>query len=137
MVLAEVWYELFAWEAEWLDSHPDHEAAQLGRQLRLDMADGSSVFVAWTWGQAGNDFRVGFATYSFCTGPLEEVRNVSAGALWAPLVGQPIELIYRGEGKQVLEVRAGAAIVYCCSFGRGIWGMDELRVGGQLPKQSP
>jgi hypothetical protein len=59
---------------------------------------------------------------------------MSARSLWTPLIGQPIELIYRGKGKQVLEIRAGAAVVYCCSFGRGMWEMDVLRVGAHLPE---
>lgn len=137
MVLARVWYELFAWEAEWLDQHPDFKDAKLGRQLRLVMVDGSNVFVAWTWGPCGDDFGVGIAPHSFCTGSPEVDREMSASPLWAPLVGNAVELVYRDAEHQVVEVRAGSAVVYCCSFGQGMWGMDELRISGHIPKQSP
>ena len=136
MVLARVWYELFAHEAEWQDAHPDADA-ELDRQLRLEMTDGSRVFVAWTWGPSGDDhyYHVGFARESFCTGTPEVDRDVSAWPLWTPLVGQPVDLSFVGKSHQVLAVRAGSAVAYCCSFGRGMWGMDELRVGRRIPDE--
>ncbi|MDY3558518.1 hypothetical protein R5W23_005638 [Gemmata sp. JC673] len=133
MVLARVYYELFSHEAEWLDAHSGADA-ELGRQLRLEMTDGSRVFIAWAWGADGDGYHVEFAPHSFCAGAPEVDRDVSAWPLWSPLVGQPVTLSYVGEGQQVLAIRAAGAAAYCCSFGRGVWGMDELRVGDRPPQ---
>jgi hypothetical protein len=135
VVLARVWYELFAHEAEQLDVHPDADPAGLGRQLRLEMAHSSRVFVAWTWGPGGDDYHVGIGPESFCTDAPEADREVSAWPLWSPLVGKRVELSYVGDERPVLEVRAGGAAVSCCSFSRGMWGIYELRVGSRLPGQ--
>jgi hypothetical protein len=84
-------------------------------------------------GPRGDDYHVALSGQSFCTDPAAEVRDVSARPLWVPLIGQPIEYVYRGKGKQVLEVRGGTAAVYCCSYGQRAWGMDVLHVGAQVP----
>lgn len=133
MVLARVWYELFDYEAQELDSHPDASSAELGMQLRLEMTDGSRVFVAWTWGPRGDDFHVGFAPNSFCTGAPEVDRDVSAWPLWSRLIGRPITLSFTRKRQQVLEIRADGVVVYCCSYRCGLWGMDELYVSDRLP----
>ncbi|CAN5199277.1 hypothetical protein BH11PLA2_BH11PLA2_53230 [soil metagenome] len=132
MVLSRVWYELFANEAEWIVAHPDADV-ELGRQLRLEMADGSQVFVSWTWGPGGDDYHVGFAPVSYCNDSPEVDRDVSAWPLWSSLIGRSVVLSYIGEGQQILAIQAGIAMAYCCSFSRGMWGMDELRVGGRVP----
>src|SRR4051794_37699315 len=116
MILAKVWYELFEHEAEWLELHPDPEEISLGRQLRLDLLDSSTLFITWTWGPDGGDYHMGSGPESFCNSP-EMLRVVSAASLWAPLVGQPISLAYQGADQQVLEVRGGASVVFCCSYG--------------------
>ena len=111
----------------------DAEAAELGRQLRLEMADGSRLFVAWTWGPKGDDYHVESAMASFCTDAPEVDCDASAWPLWSSLIDKPIVLTYIGEARQALEIRAGSAAVYCCSYAHGMWGMDELRVSGCLP----
>jgi hypothetical protein len=130
-----VWYELFDFEVGSIDCVPRPEVVELRRQMRLEMVDASSVYLAWTWGPAGDDYHVAYAGQSFCGDDLpEQVREVSQWPLWAPLIGRPIELIYHGDMKQVLEIRAGTAAVYCCSFGQGAWVMDVLRVGADIPQ---
>lgn len=134
MILRQVWYELFESEVRWLDKHPQCEYVELGRQLRLEMADASIMYVAWNWGAFGDDYFVDFGEKSFCIGSAEVERETSASHLWSPLVGRPVEFTYRGGGRQVLEVRAGESIVYCCSFSKGFWGMDILHVAARLPE---
>jgi hypothetical protein len=62
-------------------------------------------------------------------------REVSALPLWSLLVGKSITLSYVAEAQQALEIRAGNAAVYCCSFAMNMWGMDVLRVGSSLPER--
>ena len=133
MILARVWYELFEWEVEEVDTHPDAEAVELRRQLRLEATDGTNVYLAWTGGGGqGDEFHVGHQPSGFCRDDPEFVREATARPLWVPLVGRPIELEYRDDWRQVLAVRAGPAVVLCCSFGHGLWGMDILRVCRRL-----
>ena len=134
MILRRVWYELFESEVRWLDTHPQCEYVELGRQLRLELADDNTVYVAWKWGWLGSDYFVDFTGKSYYTGSAEVEREASASSLWSPLIGRPVEFAYRGEGRQVLEVRSGESVVYCCSFGKGCWGMDILHVAARLPE---
>lgn len=133
-MLTRVVYELFDWEAEWLTAHPGEEAVELRRQLRLESADAPPVYIAWTWGPAGDDYHVGFAPTSFCTDAPEFEREASASPLWIPLIGRGVELSYRDADRQVLEIRSGAVAVLCCSFAGGVWGVDVLRVCRHLPE---
>jgi hypothetical protein len=135
--LARVWYELFAHEAERLDAHLDAEAFELGRQVRLELADGACWFIAWTWSSGRDDYHVGFAPQSFCTDLPEAERDVSGSPLWLRLVGAPFDLAYLDDMHQILVVRGGGAEVFCCSFSRGAWGMDELHVSVQVPVPKP
>jgi hypothetical protein len=133
MVLARVWYELFESEVRWLERQSSVEYVELGRQLRLEMADGSFLYIAWN-DLPGNEFYVDFKGESFCTGIAEVIREASASPLWLPLVGRPLELVYQDKERQVLVIRSGAPVVYCCSFGRGHWHADVLHVAGIPPE---
>jgi hypothetical protein len=133
MILGRVWYELFESEVRWLDRQTNSEYVELGRQVRLEMADGSFLYIAWN-DLPGNDFYVDFGAASFCVGAAEVTREASASPLWLPLVGRPIELVYRDKERQVLEIRSGKSVVYCCSFGRGHWHADILHVAGRVPE---
>jgi hypothetical protein len=137
MVLSRVYYELFDWEAEWLDANPACDAVQLGRQLRLEMIDQSKVFVAWNWERGGNSYFVDHGNKSFCTEDEITIREVSNSSIWKSLVGKPIELSYVDAQRQVLCIRSADDAVFCCSFEKGFWFMDELTIGRQLPSALP
>jgi hypothetical protein len=135
MILSRVVYELFDHEVEWLAAHPNPEAVELRRQVRLELDGNAKVFVAWTWFPSGDDFYVAFSPTSFCIGDSDGFVDASDWPLWSGLIGREIVLAYRDEStKQVLEVRSENATVLCCSFGRGVWHIDCLCVSGQMPK---
>lgn len=134
MQLARVIYELFQWEASAANVAARGEPVYLDRQLRLEFADAEPVFVAWTWGKLPNsDYYVGWSHESFCTGPAEVEHDATTTLLWAALVGHPISLHFRDPEQQVLELRAGNAVVFCCSFEKR-WYHDTLYVGQRLPE---
>jgi len=138
MILSRVFYELFDWEASWLDHHPEPDFVELDRQLRLEMADGSDVYIAWNWwSPSGDCYFVDIGEKSFCREQAAIVRDVSASSFWYPLIGKAVELAYLDAEKQVLRIISEDEAVYCCSFHDGIWGQDVLTIGRQMPKASP
>jgi hypothetical protein len=139
MILARAYYELFDYEAKWLDENPTAEFVELTRQVRLDVEDDvyESLFIAWNWAASGSDYFVDISGKSFCVKDEAIVRDVSDSPLWCPLVGQELRLSYLETGKQVLSIQAGDHTIYCCSFGRGMWGMDILTIARRLPHPVP
>lgn len=136
MVLARVIYELFETEADTTEAEADRgEPVYLDRQLRLELADGRLVFIAWTWGLLPEAaYHLAWSYDSFCTNGPEAEYDATRSPAWEDLIGHELSLHYRDPEQQVLEVRAHDAVVFCCSFGRGAWYMDTLYVGRMLPE---
>ena len=133
-MLARVIYELFETEASTADVADRGEPVYLDRQLRLEFGDARPVFVAWTWGALpDSDYHVGWSYESFCKGPTEVEHDATKTPIWTGLVGHALSFHYRDPEQQVLEVRAGDAVVFCCSFERW-WNADTLYVARQLPE---
>ena len=71
MVLARAIYEFFATEAECADTADRGEPVYLDRQLRLEITDGTAVYISWTWGDVAEDYYVAWQQYSFCNGAVD------------------------------------------------------------------
>ena len=139
MILSRVYYELFDWEVEWLDANPTCEFVEVRAQIRLEMVDKPSVFIAWNWVHPCDFYYVDFGNSSFCTDGDITVRDVSMSSIWKSLMGKRIELSYLDAQKQALCIRSADERVYCCSFAGEFqfWGMDRVTIGRQLPKALP
>jgi hypothetical protein len=130
MLLQRVVYELFGWEVGGLPSDPAAGCEELGRQVRLEGADGARVYISWAWGRGRPDYFIDYGPDSFFTDPPAAEVDVSGSAVWRPLVGRPITVGHQDTGWQVIEVRAEAAVVYCCSFQSDrVFVMPHLRDG--------
>jgi hypothetical protein len=135
MVLAGVEYELFEWEIEWYDQHPAPEYHELNRQLRLLLADRRTVYVTWD-SDDRTYYKVAHSETSYWE-PADVVYSATDSGLWRPLVGQRVELSYLDPDQQVLAIRGGDSVVYCCTYRDGLWGVDFLRVTGTVPQPWP
>lgn len=136
MVLVGVEYELFDWEAEWYDQHPVREFDELHGQLRMHLADQRTLYVAWD-SDDRTFYKVAYGETSFCQPHADAVLTVSGSRLWRPLVGGLIELSYLDQAQQVLAIRGGNSVVYCCSYHDGLWGTDLVRVTDTVPGPVP
>lgn len=116
MLLQRVVYELFDWEAEGFVSRLPSGYDELRRQVRLECADGTRVYLSWAWGQGQPDYFLAQSRDSFFTDSPQAELDVSGSSGWRALVGREVEVRYRDEGWQVIEVRSSDKVVYCCSF---------------------
>jgi hypothetical protein len=135
MVLADVEYELFDWETEWLDQYPTRGYDELYCQIRLLLASGETIYVSWNWGEGRDYYWVAYASESFCTPQIDVFRRVSDTPLWQSLIGNRISLSYLDQDKQVLVIRGEGSVVYCCSYRDGMWGLDSIRVTDVVPER--
>src|SRR5262245_28589053 len=133
MLLKRVIYELFDWEAGDVRTDPAAQREEVTRQVRLEGAGGDRVYISWSWGRGQPDYFLEHATGSFFTNPPDAELDVSGSPLWRPLVGREVTIEYRDKGWQVIEVRAGEAVVYCCSFQMDrVYVMPRLRDGRMI-----
>jgi hypothetical protein len=116
MLLQRVVYELFDWEAEGFASRLPSGYDELRRQVRLDGADGTRVYISWAWGQGQPDYFLAYGSDSFFTALPQAELDVSGSSGRQSLVGQEIEVRYRDDSWQVIEVRSNRLVVYCGSF---------------------
>jgi hypothetical protein len=116
MLLQRVIYELFGFEVEEASAGAVLEREGLRRQIRLEGAEGSRVYISWVWGNGQPDYFLAHATVSFFLDEPEAERDVSESPLWQALIGRPITVTFRDRSYQILEVRSGDAVVYCGSF---------------------
>jgi len=132
LILQRVVYELFDWEADAPAEGPGRWYDELHGQVRLEGADGDRLYLSWAWGQDQPDYFIDHSPDSFFTGPLPAERDVTGSPAWQPLVGRPVTVGHRDGRRQVIEVRAGDEVVYCCSFQCDrVFIMQELRVPGR------
>jgi hypothetical protein len=130
MLLERVVYELFDWEGVRVRTDPVAQCNELTRQLRLEGAGGARVYISWAWGRGRPDYFLEHAAGTFFTDPPAAELDVSGTSVWRPLVGRPVTIDYRDKSWQVIEVRADAAVVYCCSFQMDrVYVMPRLRDG--------
>src|SRR5947209_6304060 len=128
MQLRRVLYELFAWEADAISAGPSCDRVELYRQVRLEGADGVRVYISWSWGRGQPDYFLDHAASSFFNVAPEVEVDVSDLPAWRPLIGQPVTVQHRDRTLQVIEVRSGKEVVYCCSFQCDrVFIMQELR----------
>ena len=131
MILADVEYELFDWEARQFDANPQRGFDELNYQLRLVLAGGQILYVAWQVGIWRDYAWVAVSERSFCRPPPEETRRASGLSRWQPLIGRRIELVYLDRNQQGLAIRSGDAAVYCYTLSGDWWGADTLRITSQ------
>jgi hypothetical protein len=130
VLLERVVYELFDWEAGAVRTDPAAQCEEVTRQVRLEGPGGERVYISWAWGRGQPDYFLEHAPASFFTNSPDAELDVSGSPVWRPLVGQAVTIEYRDKGWQVIEVRAGAAVVYCCSFRMDrVYVMPRLRDG--------
>src|SRR5262249_5550047 len=102
MLLERVVYELFDFEAEHFASRLPSGYDELYRQVRLEGADGSRVYVSWAWAQGQPDYFIDHGGSSFFTaGPHAEL-DASALPGWQWLIGREVELRYWDRRRQVI-----------------------------------
>jgi hypothetical protein len=129
MNLLRVVYELIDSEADPVGRGPVSDCDELWRQVRLEGADGVRLYISWNWGRGQPDYFVDYGSASFFNVPPEAERDVSDTPLWRPLIGQAVIVRHRDRSLQVIEVRSGAAVVYCCSFQCDrVYVMQKVRV---------
>lgn len=128
MFLKRVVYELF-WFEEGRELGPEQDYEGLYRQIRLETTDGACEYISWDWGQGKEDYFVAHGRSSFFTTLPDKQRDVSDTSTWQPLVGREVTITYRDQEWQVIEVRSGASVVYCCSFAIDrVFVMRKLRL---------
>ncbi len=127
MRLAKVEYEFFDFE------EASAEAVELDRQIRLRYGNRSIIQISWTWerSHSASDpaYSIGFGAESYFTDDPSKLVDASASALWAPLVGTPIELCHIDPECFVLEVTSGAHSVFCAA-----WDHDTIRLSSGRPE---
>ena len=123
MILQRVVYELFEWETDMADSFSRAAYVELFRQVRLEGPDGERVFISWDWVKGKGDYFAAFAGGSFFTNVPNFEHDVSETPMWHSLVNKQVEPGYHNADPQVVEVRSGEDVVYCCS-----WWMDRVYV---------
>ena len=129
LVLRRVVYELFDWETERPAEESGRWYDELYRQVRLEGADGDRLYISWSWGRGQPDYFIDHSPDSFFADPLAAERDVSGSPAWRPLIGRPAAVGHRGRSWQVIEVRVGDGVIYCCSFQSDrVFVMQELRV---------
>jgi hypothetical protein len=116
MLLQRVVYEPFEGEVEAAGAAGTSVPDELRRQVRLEGPDGSRRYISWAWGRGQPDYFIDHAPASFFTGPPAAERDASDDPLWRPLIGRPVSVAHRDATWQVIEIRSGTAVVYCCSF---------------------
>lgn len=130
--LRRVVYELFVSDLVEVDDPACAEAHTIDRELRLDWDDGSATFVSWT--SRPVMYCIGAQPTSFFLPNDEAVtRDMSASALWAPLIGRPAALRFCDDDHQVLAVGDGRATVYCAAYEQGAWRCDVVRICAAPP----
>ncbi|HJZ90513.1 MAG TPA: hypothetical protein VKE40_06540 [Gemmataceae bacterium] len=130
MRLERVIYELFESEGGAVRRDPAAQCDEVTRQVRLEGAAGERVYISWAWGRGQPDYFLEHAPGSFFTNSPDAELDVTASPVWRPLVRREVIIGYRDNEWQVIEVRAGEAVVYCCSFQMDrVYVMPRLRDG--------
>jgi hypothetical protein len=140
--LVAVWYELFPDEDADFDELPiDVEEQCLDREVRLQLADGERLYASWC--SEPMQYSLGIRGTSFFVPGEHPARDVSMHPLWAPFVGEEVELAYLDAYHLALALRAPGQILYLATYDhpgtgdRGYWGMDVVRVMRKVPPLPP
>jgi hypothetical protein len=127
MNLTSVAYEFFDFE------EADPEATVLERGLRLGFADAPTVYISWTWERQYDDtcepYSIGWRTTPYHGEEPDRLVEASRSSLWAPLIGQEVELSYVDADCLVMRVHSYNYQVYC--WARGI---DTVSMGKEPPR---
>ena len=138
LIVRRVIYDLFDFEASVLEDPGSSEEHRIDREIRFEMSDESCWFASWT--NTPVQHCVGFRRESFFLPGDCVTRDASSHALWANLIGKPIEFVVADDGHQVVEVRAPSESVFLSSQEKGNWEMDVLTVSRrrpEIPRLSP
>jgi len=129
--LQKVVYELFESDYASIAGNENAKVHEIDGEVRLVFDGGKTVFVSWA--DKPVQYCVGFQQRSWNDSEPEMRIAASEWKMWAPCVGQAVELIFLDKERQVLEVRSPEGSVFFCSMEEDDYYQDVLHITSEKP----
>lgn len=131
MKLAQIIYEIFESDAQWLDEDDSRQIHEIDREIRLVDDEGQSTFISWSSDPV--QYAIGIADVRFFNEPIPVVRDMSDSELWKGLIGENITFNFEDTHHQVLKISFSDHTVYCWTSTFADMGFDILFISTERP----